>query len=206
MQRDEKMTPKQPLSCIILAGGENSRIGREKAFLKIGERTFIEEQVSSLKKIFDEIIIVTNNRRNFKDMDVKVVTDIVPHSGPMGGLFTGLAVSSNIHCFVIGCDMPLINLELIRFMIDEIKENDIVIPLSSKGKETLFAIYSINCLETIKRQIELKNLKLIDILKYHKVRYISQKEIETYDPEGFSFFNVNSPKDYEEVLRLWAKR
>lgn len=200
------LEPKQEVSCIILAGGENSRIDREKAFLKIGERTFIEEQVSFLKKIFDEIIIVTNNRRNFKDMDVKVVTDIVPHSGPMGGLFTGLAVSSNIHCFVIGCDMPLINLELIRFMIDEIKENDIVIPLSSKGKETLFAIYSINCLETIKRQIELKNLKLIDILKYHKVRYISQKEIETYDPEGFSFFNVNSPKDYEEVLRLWAKR
>ena len=198
--------PKREVSCIILAGGENSRIGREKAFLKIGERTFIEEQVSSLKKIFDEIIIVTNNRRNFKDMDVKVVTDIVPHSGPMGGLFTGLAVSSNIHCFVIGCDMPLINLELIKFMIDEIKENDIVIPLSSKGKETLFAIYSINCLETIKRQIELKNLKLINILKYHKVRYTSQKEIETYDPEGFSFFNVNSPKDYEEVLRLWAKR
>lgn len=200
------LEPKQEVSCIILAGGENSRIDREKAFLKIGERTFIEEQVSSLKKIFNEIIIVTNNRRNFKDMDVKVVTDIVPHSGPMGGLFTGLAVSSNIHCFVIGCDMPLINLELIKFMIDEIKENDIVIPLSSKGKETLFAIYSINCLETIKRQIELKNLKLIDILKYHKVRYISQKEIETYDPEGFSFFNVNSPKDYEEVLRLWAKR
>ncbi len=206
MRSDEKMTPRPSLSCIILAGGENSRIGQEKALLKIGERTFIEEQVSSLKKIFKEIIIVTNNRRNFKDMDAKVVTDIVPHSGPLGGLYTGLAVSSNIHCFVIGCDMPLINLELIKFMVDNINENDIIIPLTSRGKETLFAIYSINCLETIKQQIELKNLKLIDILKYHKVRYISQKEIEKYDHEGFSFFNVNILKDYEEVLRLWTKR
>ena len=198
--------PKLEVSCIILAGGENSRIGREKAFLKIGESTIIEEQLSSLHGIFEEIIIVTNNRENFKDMDAKVVTDIVPHSGPMGGLFTGLAVSSNIHCFVIGCDMPLINLELIKFLIDKIKENDIVIPLASRGKETLFAIYSINCLETIKRQIELKCLKLIDILKHHKVKYISQKEIEKFDPKELSFFNVNSPKDYEEVLRLWTKR
>lgn len=200
------MTPEQPLSCIILAGGENSRIGQEKAFLKIGERTFIEEQVSSLSKIFKEIIIVTNNRKNFKNMDVKVVTDIVSHLGPMGGLFTGLSVSSNIHCFVIGCDMPLINLELIKFMIDNIKEDDLVIPLSSSGKETLYAIYSINCLETIKRQIELKNLKLIDILKYHKVKYISDKEINKFDPKELSFFNVNSPKDYKKALRLWTKR
>ncbi len=198
--------PKREVSCIILAGGENSRIGKEKALLQFGERTFIEEQVSSLNKIFEEIIIVTNNRKNFKDMDVKVVTDIVPQSGPIGGLFTGLAVSSNIHCFVIGCDMPLINLELIKFMIDNIKEDDIVIPLSSSGKETLYAIYSINCLETIKRQIELKNLKLIDILKYHKVKYISDKEINKFDPKELSFFNVNSPKDYEKALRLWTKR
>lgn len=200
------MTPIQPLSCIILAGGKNSRIGREKAFLRIGESTIIEEQVSSLKKIFEEIIIVTNNRNKFKNMDVKVVTDIVANAGPMGGLMTGLSVSSNIHCFVIGCDMPLINLELIKFMIDNINENDIVIPLSSRGKETLFAIYSINCLETIKRQLELKNLKLIDILKYHKVRYVSEKEIIKFDPEEYSFFNVNNPNDYEKVLTLWTKR
>ena len=198
--------PKREVSCIILAGGENSRIGREKAFLRIGKRTIIEEQLSSLNRIFKEIIIVTNKRKNFKDMDAKVVTDIVPQSGPMGGLFTGLAVSSNIHCFVIGCDMPLINLELIKFMIDKIKENDIIIPLSSRGKETLFAIYSINCLKTIERLIELKNLKLIDILKYHKIRNISQKEIEKFDQKELSFFNVNSPDDYEKLLTLWMKK
>jgi len=197
---------KHEISCIILAGGENSRIGKDKAFLQCGERTFIEEQVFTLRNIFEEIIIVTNNRNKFKDMNVKVVTDIVPHSGPLGGLYTGLAVSSNIHCFVIGCDMPLINLELIKFMIDNINENDIIIPLSSRGKETLFAIYSINCLETIKKQLELKNLKLIDILKYHKVRYMSEKEIIKFDPEEYSFFNVNNPNDYEKVLTLWTKR
>ncbi len=196
----------QQISCIILAGGENARMGREKAFLRIGERTIIEEQKDTLSKIFDEIIIVTNTQKYFKKIDAKVVTDIIPDSGPKGGLYSGLAVSSNIHSFVIGCDMPFINLELIDHMIKQIGENDIVIPYSSKGIETLFAIYSLNCLETLRRQIELKNLKLLDILSFHKIRHISQEEVIKYDPKEYSFFNVNSPKDYEKALKIWIKR
>jgi len=134
------------------------------------------------------------------------VTDIIPDPGPLGGLYSGLAVSSNIHSFLIACDMPFINLKLIEFMIKQLGENDIVVPRSSQGIETLFAFYSFNCLETIKRQIECRNLRLLDILNFHKVRYISQEEVEKFDPKEFSFFNVNSPKDYEEALKIWLKR
>jgi molybdopterin-guanine dinucleotide biosynthesis protein A len=181
-------------------------MGREKAYLRIGERTIIEEQRDTLGRIFDEIIIVANTQGYFKNIDSKVVTDIIPDSGPLGGLYSGLAVSSNIHSFLIACDMPFINLELIDYMIKQIGENDIVIPLSSKGIETLFAVYSLNCLETIRQQIEFRNLRLLDILNFFKVRYISQEEIEKFDPKEFSFFNVNSPKDYEEALKIWLKR
>lgn len=200
------VTLKQQLSCIILAGGKNARMGREKASLRIGERTIIEEQRDTLAKIFEEIIIVTNALDNFGNIKAKVVNDIVPDSGPLGGLYSGLAVSSNIQSFLIGCDMPFVNLNLIEYMIQQIEENDIVIPTSSGGVETLFAIYSINCLETIRRQIELRSLKLLDILDFHKVRYISQEEVDRFDPNEVAFFNVNSPKEYEEALKIWTKR
>jgi molybdopterin-guanine dinucleotide biosynthesis protein A len=203
MKKNQK---KQQVSCIILAGGKNARMGREKAYLRIGERTIIEEQRDALGRIFDEIIIVANTQDYFKNIDAKVVTDIIPDSGPLGGLYSGLAVSSNIHSFLIACDMPFINLELIDYMLKQIGENDIVIPLSSKGVETLFAIYSLNCLETIRRQIEFRKLKLLDILNYFKVRHISQEEVEKFDPNEFSFFNVNRPKDYEKALKIWLKR
>jgi molybdopterin-guanine dinucleotide biosynthesis protein A len=194
------------ISCIILAGGKSARMGREKASLRIGERTIIEEQSETLGRIFDEIIIVATSQNYFKNIDAKVVTDIIPDSGPLGGLYSGLAVSSNIHSFLIACDMPFINLQLIDYMIKQVGENDVVIPLSSKGMETLFAVYSLNCLETIRRQIEFRNLKLLDILNFFKVRYISQEEIEKFDPQEFSFFNVNSPEDYKEALKIWLKR
>jgi len=89
------------------------------------------------------------------------VTDIIPDSGPLGRLYSGLAVSSNIRSFLIACDMRFINLKLIKFMIKQLGENDIVAPRSSQGIETLFAFYSLNCLETIRRQIEFRNLRLL---------------------------------------------
>lgn len=197
---------KQQISCIILAGGKSTRMGREKAFFRIGKKTIIEEQKDTLSHIFEEIIIVTNALNNFKNINAKVVKDIIPESGPLGGLYSGLAVSSNIHSFLVGCDMPFINTELIEYMIEKIGENDIIIPLSTRGIETLFAMYSLNCLETIRRQIELKNLRLMDILDFFKVRYISHEEIEKYDPKELSFFNINSLEDYEKAKKIWLKR
>ncbi|MFQ6069429.1 MAG: molybdenum cofactor guanylyltransferase [Candidatus Aminicenantales bacterium] len=194
------------VSCIILAGGKNTRMGREKAFLRIGERTIIEEQKDTLKKIFDEIIIVTNNHSYFHNLDVKVVKDIIPHCGPLGGLYSGLSVCSNIHGFLIGCDMPFPSISLINYMIKKIKKNDIVIPVSSRGLEPLFAIYSLNCLETIKRHLEMKDLKISNVLNYHRVSYVSPREVKKFDPHEFSFLNVNTPEEYEQGLKIWLKR
>ncbi len=205
MPKYNRLPPKNAVSSIILAGGKNSRFGKEKAFLRIGKATIIERQVHALSKILDEIIIVTNERFLYKNLDAKVVSDIIPDAGPLGGLYSGLAVSSNIHCFLIGCDMPFVNLKLIGHMIDRIGEKDIIIPFSSRGKESLYAIYSINCLETIKHQIETGHLRLADILKFHKVEYISSDDIIKFDPKEYSFFNVNRPRDYEEALQIWAK-
>lgn len=102
--------------------------------------------------------------------------------------------------------MPFVNLELIRHMIDKIGEYDIVIPFSTKGKETLHAIYSINCLGTVKNQVELRNFRLLDILKFHKVEYICRDEIKGIDPDEYSFYNVNYPRDYDKALRIWEER
>jgi molybdopterin-guanine dinucleotide biosynthesis protein A len=196
---------KQDISCIVLAGGKNSRMGRQKIFLRLGESTILESQIDLLREIFEEIIIVTNTPDAFQKVDTKVIRDIISGHGPIGGLYSGLAVSSNIHNFLIACDMPFINVELIHYMINQIDEHDIVIPKSSQGVETLFAIYSLNCLESIVQQIELGNFKLRDILHIHNVRYVSQEEIHDFDPEEHSFFNINTPGDYEVAKKIWQK-
>ncbi len=196
---------KQDISCIILAGGKNSRMGKQKIFLRFGESSILELQTFLLRQIFEEIIVVTNTPNAYQTDDTKIIRDIISECGPIGGLYSGLSVSSNIHSFLIACDMPFINIELIRYMVRQIEDHDIVIPVSSRGMETLFAIYSLNCLESIVKQIELGNFKLKDILHIHNVRYIFQEEIHDFDPEEYSFFNINTPGDYDLAKRLWQK-
>lgn len=194
------------ISGIILAGGESVRIGQEKAFLEIGGKTLIGEQKDTLGKIFDEVIVVANILDNFTNFHSRVVKDIIPDSGPLGGLYSGLSVSSNVYSFLIGCDMPFINLNLINYMANQIEDNDIVVPLTSRGIETLFAFYSLACLGTIRRLIESNNLRLSDVLYHHKVRYIAQEEIRKIDPQEHSFFNINSPEDYKQAKRIWTTK
>ena len=196
---------KQEISCIVLAGGQSNRMGKQKAWLSIGGSAIIETQLDLLMEIFAEIIIVTNALDAFRNIDAKIIRDLIPDRGPLGGLYSGLAVSSNTQNFLVGCDMPFVNKELIQFMISQIEENDIVIPETLMGLETLFAFYSINCFESIRFNVELGKLKLADILESHKVRYISPKEIHAFDPDELSVVNINTPKDYEEAKNLWQK-
>ncbi|MFQ6082703.1 MAG: molybdenum cofactor guanylyltransferase [Candidatus Aminicenantia bacterium] len=186
---------------IILAGGESKRL-KDKAFLKVGQKTIIEELIAKLIQLFEEIIIVVNSSQKFKHLGVRLIKDLIPSKGPLGGLYSGLSVSSNVHNFLIACDMPFINPNLIKYMSQQIEDYDIVVPLTNRGFEALYAFYSINCLEKIKKQIEAGNLKIIDIYPYFKVRYITPREIEKFDPEGLSFFNMNTEEDLEKARKI----
>lgn len=190
---------------IVLAGGNCKRL-KDKPFLKLEEKALIEIIVEKFKKIFEEIIIVTNIPDKFKYLNVRLIKDLIPSKGPLGGLYSGLSVSSNVHNFFVACDMPFININLVEYMRQQIEDYDIVVPLTKRGFEALHAFYSINCLEKIKNQIDEGNLKIIDIYTYFKVRIITMKEIEKIDPKGLSFFNMNTEEDLKKAKEIYDER
>ncbi len=75
---------------IILAGGENRRMGSDKAFLVIDGRPIIEHILSVFKGLFEKIIIVTNSPERYKSYDVAVFSDALDVRGPLTGIYTGL--------------------------------------------------------------------------------------------------------------------
>lgn len=191
---------------IILAGGKNSRIGTEKAFLQLKLKvSLIQNTVSLFKKIFPEIIIVTNNPLSYQRFGTKVVEDLLKDKGPLGGIFTGLSFSTNQHSFVIACDMPFPQIELIKYIIRQPEEYDVVIP-ELKGKaESLFARYSKNALPVIFSHLLKNDLKLQDILKKLKVKKINPEEIGRFDSQYLSFFNINRQEDFKKAKELFLK-
>src|SRR3989338_5642445 len=111
---------RRSMTAIVLAGGKATRMGgRNKAFLKIGGKTIIENLLDKLNPIFGKILIIANVPAQFNQslvtsyQNTKIISDIIPEKGPLGGIYTGLMTSRAKFNFVIACDMPFIDIWLI---------------------------------------------------------------------------------------------
>jgi molybdopterin-guanine dinucleotide biosynthesis protein A len=192
------------ISSILLAGGKSSRMGKDKARLKLDGRLMVLQCIArKLLTISDEVIVATDGRR-YKNLNVRVkwVDDVYPGAGSLVGLYSGLKEASSDYALVVACDMPFLNLELLRYMIALPRDYDILIPRLGDKIEPLHAVYSRNCLPAIARLLEAGHKKIIDLPGKVRVRYLSQEVVERYDPEHRSFFNINTPDQLVEARAI----
>jgi molybdopterin-guanine dinucleotide biosynthesis protein A len=103
---------------------------------------------------------------------------------------------------VIAADMPFLNRELIGYMIGTAEGFDYVIPRMGKFYEPLHAIYSKNCISPIEDMINRDRRVIIELFDYVKVRYVDTEEIDRFDPEHLSFFNINTKQDLERARKI----
>ena len=192
------------ISSILLAGGKSSRMGKDKARLKLDGRLMVLQGIArKLLTISDEVIVATDGRR-YKNLNVRVkwVDDVYPGAGSLVGLYSGLKEASSDYALVVACDMPFLNLELLRYMIALPRDYDILTPRLGDKIEPLHAIYSRNCLPAIARLLEAGHKKIVDLFSKVRVRYLSQEVVERYDPEHRSFFNINTPDQLAEARAI----
>lgn len=191
---------------IILAGGKNTRMGLNKALLRLHGRAIIEHIIEVIEPIFSEILLVSNSLNDFKFLRLKSVRDIPSAEGSLAGIYSGLVYSKTYRSFFFACDMPFINPDLIKFMMGESRSHDVIIPQGRSGLEPLHAVYSKDCLNPIKDQLDRKNLKIVDFFSQVKVKLIDQSTIRRFDPDEIGFFNLNTRADYEKALRMEPRK
>jgi len=186
---------------IVLAGGENQRMGTDKAFLKINGIPMIEHILRALKSIFDKNIIVTNAPQLYAAYDAMVVTDAYDKRGPLTGIYSGLLKTTDEYNFVVACDMPFLNVGLMSYMISLVEGFDIVVPRIGELLEPLHAVYSRGLLPVIENRIQQDNLQIRGIFGETRVhvRYVTEGEINSHDRERRSFMNLNTPGEYKEA-------
>lgn len=180
---------------IILAGGRNLRMGKNKAFLTIQGERIIDRTKDLFLKLFAETLLVTNSPVDYLDLKVRTVADLIPGRGALGGIYTGLFYASHSHAFVAACDMPFLNPSLIRFLMGLAQGYDIVIPRTPDGLQPLHATYSRRCLPFIEVLLRQENQRILDFFPKVKKREVMPEELLAYDPELRSFINVNTPED-----------
>ena len=181
---------------IILAGGKNSRMGTNKAFLQINGVRLIDNILGIFQEIFNEIIIVTNKPLAYIEFSTaSIVTDVYKGKGPLGGIYTGLFYSKNNYAFVSSCDMPYLNKDFILSMTEQTGKHDVIVPTCAEGFQPLHAIYSRNCLPAIKRLLITNKLKVTGFYNEMHLLKIPREKIQPFNPDDRLFLNINTPDD-----------
>jgi molybdopterin-guanine dinucleotide biosynthesis protein A len=197
------------MTSIILAGGKSSRLGRSKALQVIESKSLIQWVVDRLATFSTEIIIATAHGEAIpcsSAVRIKTVADTYPGKGPLVGIYSGLIASSSSRAIVVGCDTPFLSVGLLEYMTQTLAEFDVALPRIGEMIEPLCAVYSKNCVAPIQKLLEQNELRISKLLSMVKVRYIKEDEINSFDPEHLSFFNINSQADLERARKLAAEK
>ncbi|HOP84892.1 MAG TPA: molybdenum cofactor guanylyltransferase [Syntrophorhabdaceae bacterium] len=188
------------ISCAILAGGASSRMGIDKATMVINGKSLIEHVYDSVKGIFEEIMVISNNTDILNNKKVKVYKDIVPVKSTLTGIVTGLIHSRNPYVFIVACDMPNISDKGIRYILENIRGEDIVIPKVEKGYEPLHAVYKRTCIPYILNLIEKRNFKISNLFSFLSVKILEDNPFFIKDGQSI-FININTQEDLLFIKR-----
>jgi molybdopterin-guanine dinucleotide biosynthesis protein A len=210
--RKVKLPNLDALTGIILSGGKNSRMGRNKSFLKVGKNTIIERLRDLMLNLFSEVIIITNEPDDYSFLELPIYKDVYTYRGPLAGIHSGLLHSTNENNFIISCDLPFITADLIKYLVYYKTKKLITVAKSDGFIQQLTGRYSKACLlhveEILNEQVHAAGKD-----KKHKNRNYSVftlfnrvgAEIVSLESEPFYskdlFFNMNNSDDYEYVLK-----
>lgn len=178
----------------ILAGGDSFRMGCEKAFIELEGKSLIRRTLDTLAPLFPRLMIISNRVGRYDSLGVPVYPDRVPDKGPLGGIYTALSRSAD-PVFVVACDMPFLNPDLIRYLLDRFKGHDAALFRSPDGSHPLHAVYSPSILPVIEENLLKGHIKITRLLERIDRIEISTDEVRAIDPAGKFLTNLNTPEE-----------
>ena len=194
------------ISTVVLAGGLSRRLGRDKAFEPIGNLPLIQRVLSQVSQISRDTIVVANDKKRETQLlgldGISISIDKYPDTGSLGGIFTGIHASTTDWTFVVACDMPFLNIKLIRYIMSLKEGYDAVVPVIDGRPEPIHSIYSKDCLAHIEEKITNNELKITGFFDKISVRYVNESAINEFDPDHLSFLNVNNEEDLEKAINI----
>lgn len=178
-------------SCVLLAGGRSQRMGRNKAFLPMNGTTLWQHQWRLLESLNPaEMWIVAPPHPAWKNCPR--LDDALPDSGPLGALVSALRAISTRRVLVMAVDMPRMNLDFLRRLIDR---NGCTVPEIAGRAEPLCAVYPKNALALAEGKLAQRDLSLQHFVTLLRSRSLIDTWPITAADQGI-FHNVNSPSDW----------
>ena len=208
-----------PVTGVILAGGTSRRMGQNKALIQLGENSLIGHVICRMRLVTDELLLITNTPDEYAHLGLPMHSDIVPDAGALGGVYTGLMSASHDAVLCVACDSPFLVPKLLTYLVSVLDDYDAVMPWTdsinkdirvtnpSHGTDqmtvqTLCAAYSKQCLPIIELMLRESELRVHALQERASIKCIAPEVWQAFDPDGISFFNINTPKDLAQA-HVW---
>jgi molybdenum cofactor guanylyltransferase len=180
----------------ILAGGQSSRMGAEKAFLQFGGCTLLERAIAALRPVCE--VAIVGDPAKFSTYGT-VIEDVYPGRGPLAGIHAALMHSSAELNLVLAVDMPLVSSDLLAFLFASAASTDalVTVPHSARGFQPLCAVYRRPFASVAEQALKAGKNKIDALFAAIPIRVIEGEELAS---AGFSdqvFVNLNTPEDLQ---------
>lgn len=193
----------------IQAGGRSSRMGTDKSFVELQGRPLIAHVIDRIGGLGQaSTFIVTNTPEPYRALGLPLVADVIPGAGSLGGVYSALMRSLTPYTLVVGCDMPLLNPDLLRFLVARAAEDggpyDAIVPRFEGVPQGLHALYANTCRATLHHRLLEQKLQIKAFFGAINTRFVDEPEYAHIDPEGRSFRNINTPEDLAATEQFLA--
>ena len=155
-----------------------------------------------MQTVFKRVILITNEKIKYEYLEIPMFEDLVKGFGPLGGIYTGLMSIPDQAGFFVACDMPRINRQLVRYMVDIKGNHKAVVPSVADNIEPLHAIYFQSCLKPIRHLIDTKRCQVRLFFDSIPVRYVKEDEIRKFCCPSTAFLNINTPDEFAKIKSL----
>jgi molybdopterin-guanine dinucleotide biosynthesis protein A len=208
------------LAIAILIGGKSTRFGSDKGLFPLFGKPLITHQLDILSQISKNIFLIAHSKNQVQDyidkidiqeimafiLDDEDIKSKIVERNPLLGLYSAFKELNKLEytkTLVLPCDLPLIQKDVIEFLVNESKSYDCCIPQWKNGfLEPLLAIYPTKkAFVSTQKNINNQDFKLVNLVeKSWKINYVSIEDlIQTMDPSLLSFININSLNDIEHL-------
>jgi molybdopterin-guanine dinucleotide biosynthesis protein A len=194
---------------ILLAGGQSSRMGTNKALLSLGGKKNVERIVDELSKVssLSTPLIVTNQPDVYSWLELPMTSDVFPGQGPLAGIHAGMLASDHKVNLVVACDMPFVSSSLARWLLEQAGNYDATVPrITPNVLHPLFAVYfTETCLPVVEACLQGGQLRVTDMLSKLGVNYVNPVEDGLAIDVNLAFYNMNHPHEYKQAKK-WADK
>ena len=202
-------------SAIILAGGSSSRLGRDKALVRLAGKPLIRHVFEKVVDLVDEVVVVVSSSEQrepikslFSRDHVKFALDDGFLQSPLVGAFTGFENTSGEYALLLPCDTPFLSAGIILLLMDLCVNMDATIPRWPNDHiEPLQAVYRTRAAHAAsKKALDEGRMDMRSMISaLRRVRYVSTIVLREIDPKLRTFFNVNTPVDLRMAERMLEK-